>query len=70
MVVKCINDLAGDKQCECFVVCSFANDKCTDIRVIAQVVFYVSDEFYLVEELSEVVPIKEYQALMKLFLNR
>jgi hypothetical protein len=69
-VAKYINDSAGVKQCEHFVACSFVIDKGTDIRDIAQVVFYVNDEFYLVEELSEVVPVKKNQGLMELFLNR
>ena len=60
MVAKYINDLAGDKQFEHLVACSFVNDKGMDIRDIA----------HLVEELSEVVPIKENQALMELFLNQ
>jgi hypothetical protein len=70
MVAKCINDLAWEKQCEHFVACSFVIDKGTDIRDTAQVFFFnVSDEFCLVGELSEVVPIKENQVLIELFLN-
>jgi len=70
MVAKCVNDLAWEKQCEHIVACSFVVDKGADIRDIAQVFFfYVNDEFCLVDDLSEVVPIKENEVLMELFLN-
>jgi hypothetical protein len=39
MVAKCINDLAGDIQCENCVACLFVIDKGTDSRDIARVAF-------------------------------
>jgi len=41
MVTKYINDSAGDKQHEHVVVCTFVIDKGTDIRDVAQVVFFL-----------------------------
>lgn len=38
-MAKCINDLAGDIQCENWVACLFVIDKGTDSRDIAQVAF-------------------------------
>jgi hypothetical protein len=69
MVAKCISDSAGDKQCEHFVACSFVMTRVRILETLHGYFFYVSGEFCLVEELSEVVPLKENQALMELFLN-
>jgi hypothetical protein len=72
MVAKCISDSAGDKQCELFVACSFWLKR---VRILYTLYlfffffFFFCGEFCLVEELSEVVPLKENQALMELFLN-
>jgi hypothetical protein len=66
-VAKCVNDLAGDIQCQLkekcknFVAYSIAIDESTDVKDIAQLVVFVrgvNEDFELVEELLELVPMK------------
>jgi hypothetical protein len=67
-VAECVNDLAGDIQCQLkekcknFVVYSIAIDKSKDFKDIAQLAVFVqgvNKDLELAEELLELVPMKE-----------
>jgi glycerol-3-phosphate dehydrogenase len=66
-VAERVNDLAGDIQCQLEGKCknvvaySIATDESTDIKDIAQLAVFVrgiNEDFELVEELLELVPMK------------
>jgi hypothetical protein len=77
-VAERVNDLAGDIQrqlkekCKHFVAYSIAIDESTDVKVIIQLAFFdrgVNEDFELVDELLELVPMKGKTGADKIFFS-